>query len=82
MANIQIYLSWVQIVLSVALTVLVLVQMRNAGLGGVFGGTDSGVQHTRRGIDALLFNVTIVTAVLFGLISLANVVFTTPLAGG
>ncbi len=75
-------MSVVQIILSVVLTVLVLVQMRNAGLGGVFGGTDSGIQHTRRGIDKLLFNVTIATAVVFFVVSLANVIFSTPLGGG
>ncbi len=80
--NLTTYLSIVQIILSIVLTVLVLVQMRNAGLGGVFGGTDSGIQHTRRGIDRLLFNLTIATAVAFGLVSLANVIFSTPIGGG
>ncbi len=68
-------ISVVQIVLSIVLTVLVIVQMRNAGLGGVFGGTDSSVQHSRRGVDALLFNLTIVVAVVFGIVSLLSVLF-------
>lgn len=74
-------ISVVQILLSIVLTVLVIVQMRNAGLGGVFGGRDSEVQHTRRGVDKLLFNLTIMTAVVFGLVSLLSVLFGTS-AGG
>lgn len=74
-------ISVVQIMLSIALTVLVIVQMRNAGLGGVFGGRDAEVQHTRRGVDKLLFNLTILTAVVFSLVSLLSVLFGTP-AGG
>lgn len=68
-------ISVVQIMLAIALTVLVIVQMRNAGLGGVFGGRDAEVQHTRRGVDKLLFNLTILTAVVFGLVSLLSVLF-------
>ncbi len=74
-------ISLVQIILSIVLTVLVIFQMRNAGLGGVFGGTDSSVQHTRRGVDALLFNLTIVVAVVFGIVSLLSVLFSTPIGG-
>jgi preprotein translocase subunit SecG len=70
-----IYISIVQIILSVALIALVLVQMRNAGLGGVFGGGDGGVQHTRRGIDRLLFNITIGVSVAFFVVSLLNVLY-------
>ncbi len=77
----QVAISVVQIVLSLVVTALVLVQMRNAGLGGVFGGGDVGVQHTRRGVDKLLFNLTIVAAIIFGLVSLLSVLLGTP-AGG
>jgi preprotein translocase subunit SecG len=57
-----------QIVVSVALIVCVLLQARGAGLGSVFGGTGQ-VFKTRRGIDKLLFNTTVVFAVLFTIIS-------------
>lgn len=69
-----IYLSVVQIILSLALIVLVVLQMRNAGLGGVFGGGDA-VQHTKRGIDAFLFNITIGLSVAFFVVSLLNVLY-------
>lgn len=58
----------VQIILGVALTVAILLQARGAGLGSVFGGTGT-VFKTRRGIDKLLFRITIVFAILFCLVS-------------
>ena len=58
----------VQIILGIALTVSILLQARGAGLGSVFGGTGT-VFKTRRGIDRLLFRITIVFAVLFCLVS-------------
>jgi preprotein translocase subunit SecG len=57
-----------QIIISVALIISVLLQARGASLGSVFGGTGA-VFKTRRGIDKLLFNATIVFAVLFVLLS-------------
>lgn len=62
------YIQIVQIILGVALTVAILLQARGAGLGSVFGGTGT-VFKTRRGIDRLLFRITIVFAILFCLVS-------------
>ena len=62
------YIQIVQIILGIALTIAILLQARGAGLGSVFGGTGT-VFKTRRGIDKLLFRVTIIFAVLFCLIS-------------
>jgi preprotein translocase subunit SecG len=58
----------VQIILGVALTIAILLQARGAGLGSVFGGTGT-VFKTRRGIDKLLFRMTIFFAVAFCLVS-------------
>ncbi len=58
----------VQIILGIALIVSILLQARGAGLGSVFGGTGT-VFKTRRGIDRLLFRITIVFAILFCLVS-------------
>ncbi len=58
----------IQVILGVALTVAILLQARGAGLGSVFGGTGT-VFKTRRGIDKLLFRITIVFAILFCLVS-------------
>ncbi|MBN2238261.1 MAG: preprotein translocase subunit SecG [Dehalococcoidales bacterium] len=63
------YLSIAQIVLAVALVLAILLQVKGGGLGGIFGQADS-VYRTRRGIEKTLFQLTIVLAVLFIVISI------------
>lgn len=63
------YFQIVQIIVAIALIASILMQARGAGLGSVFGGTGA-VFKTRRGIDRLLFRMTIVFAVLFALVSI------------
>lgn len=58
-------LPWVQIVLSIILTASILLQQSGAGVGGAFGGSDESIHHTRRGMEKVLFYITIVTAILF-----------------
>ena len=53
-----------QIVVSVLLIAVILLQNRGTGLSGVFGGS-SNVFQTKRGIEKVLFKATIVLAVLF-----------------
>ena len=53
-----------QLVSSLLLIAVILVQSRGAGLGGVFGG-DSGVYRTKRGAEKFFFASTIVLAVIF-----------------
>jgi len=65
----QTYLSVAQIILSVALILAVLLQVRGGGLGGIFGQPDS-VFRTKRGVEKTLFQLTIVLVVLFITISL------------
>ena len=65
----QTYLFVAQIVLSVALILVILLQVRGGGLGGIFGQADS-VYRTRRGVEKSLFQLTIVLAVLFIIISI------------
>lgn len=57
-------LTIIQIVAAATLIVLILLQSRGAGLGGIFGGS-SNVYATRRGVEKALFMATIVTAVIF-----------------
>ncbi len=66
------YLSIVQIIVSIALIGLVLLQGKKGGMGGLMGG-DSGVYRTRRGIEKTLHNLTIILVVTFFLTSLLNV---------
>jgi preprotein translocase subunit SecG len=70
----QVYFNIAQIIISVALTVAVLLQIRSSGLGSVFGGSDSAVYRTRRGIERLLFNITIGLTIAFFVITILNVI--------
>jgi preprotein translocase subunit SecG len=60
-------LPYLQIALSLILIVLVLMQQSEADLGSAFGGGDNlGAQNrTRRGAEKIMFNSTIVVAILF-----------------
>lgn len=69
----QNYLNIVQIILAIALTVLVLFEVRSSGMGGVFGGAQTSLIRKRRGPELLIFRLTVVTSVLFLLIALINV---------
>jgi preprotein translocase subunit SecG len=63
----------VQIILCIAVIIFILLQVRGAGLGSVFGGSSAGsVFKTRRGVERLIFNITIVFVILFALISLLS----------
>ena len=69
-------LSIIQIVVSVALIVFILLQVKGGGRGGIFGQADS-VFRTKRGIEKWLFLGTIVLVVIFiilSIISMLNVV--------
>jgi preprotein translocase subunit SecG len=67
----QTYLSVAQIVLSVALILAVLFQVRGGGLGGIFGQPTT-VFRTKRGVEKTLFQLTIVLVVLFIIVSIIN----------
>lgn len=64
-------LQVIQIILSIALIVLLLLQSKGAGLGGIFGG-DS-IYRTRRGVEKTIFQATIVLGVIFFAIALLSV---------
>ena len=59
------YLDIAQIVLSLALVVAIILQSKSAGLGGLTGADTGGVFTARRGIERILFWVTIVLSVVF-----------------
>jgi preprotein translocase subunit SecG len=58
-----------QIVLSVAIVAVVLLQVRGGGLGGIFGQADT-VYRTKRGAEKILFQLTIVLVIFFAIVSL------------
>lgn len=61
----------VQIILSVAVIFFILLQVRGAGLGSAFGASNSSSTFkTRRGVEKLIFNITIIFVILFAAVSL------------
>ena len=60
----QTNLNIAQIVLAVALIMIILFQVRGGGLGGIFG-QQSTVYRTRRGVEKILFRLTIIFLVSF-----------------
>lgn len=69
------YLDLAIIVLSITLVAIIVLQSRGAGLGGLGGGDYGGAgYHARRGIERLLFNLTIILSIVFFGITLASVV--------
>jgi len=60
-----------QVVLAVLLVASILLQARGTGLGASFGG-EGNVYRTKRGVEKRLFQATIVLAILFFGVSLAN----------
>ncbi|MCA9352040.1 preprotein translocase subunit SecG [Patescibacteria group bacterium] len=65
-----------QIILSVLLVIVILLQRSEESLGGAFGGSDSidTVKNTRRGSEKTIFQAAIVIAILFTIVSIAVVV--------
>jgi preprotein translocase subunit SecG len=62
------YLIIAQILVAIALIVVVTLQVKGGGLGGIFGQPDS-VYRTRRGVEKTLFQITIALAILFVILS-------------
>ncbi len=59
-------LQIIQIIISLALIVVIILQARGAGLGSLFGGdAGMGITKTRRGLERTLFQITIILAALF-----------------
>jgi preprotein translocase subunit SecG len=63
----------VQIIISVAVIALVLLQVKGSGLGNIFGGSGGGVYRTRRGVEKTLYQATIGLGIFFFIISLVAV---------
>ena len=65
------YLSVAQIVLSISLILVIMLQVRGGGLGGIFGQADT-VFRTKRGVEKTLFQLTIALVVLFVIVSIIS----------
>ena len=71
----------VSLILDIALVVLatllcrgILLQARGTGLSAAFGG-EGNVYRTKRGVEKKVFQLTIIVAILFFGVALANVIF-------
>lgn len=67
----QTYFNVAQIIVSLVLIGVLLLQVRGGGLGGIFGQPDS-TFRTRRGVEKTLFQFTIALVVLFVALSVVS----------
>ncbi|NLE07069.1 MAG: preprotein translocase subunit SecG [Parcubacteria group bacterium] len=69
-------LPYIQIILSVVLCVLILIQYSEGSLGSAFGGGNiDGAARTRRGPELWIFRSTIVVALLFVASAIFNLLY-------
>jgi preprotein translocase subunit SecG len=61
----------IQIIVSIALIVVITLQVKGGGLGGIFGQADT-VFRTKRGFERRLFQATIVLVVVFVIFSIVS----------
>lgn len=69
------YLDIALIITSIALIASVILQSKGAGLGGLTGADTGGIFTARRGIEKTLFRITIGLSVLFFILAIASVLF-------
>jgi preprotein translocase subunit SecG len=68
------YVNLSQLLISIVLIIVVLLQARGGDIGAAFGGGTSGSTfRTRRGLEKTLFQLTIVLAIIFVGISALSV---------
>jgi len=69
------YLNIAQLLISVILVIVVLLQVRGTDVGAAFGGGGGGGSsyRTRRGLEKTLFQLTIILAIIFVGISALSV---------
>jgi preprotein translocase subunit SecG len=58
------------ILVSILLILVILLQSKGSAFSGAFGGDPSAIYHTRRGVERLLFQLTIVVAAIFVILAL------------
>ncbi len=70
-------LAILQIIVSIALMALVLLQERSAGLSGIFGGGEGGggFYQTRRGVEKAIFISTIILGICFCGLAILQLVY-------
>ncbi len=67
----QTFFNIVQIVISVLLVLVITLQVKGGGIGGIFGQADS-VYRTKRGVERRLYQLTIGLVVVFVVMSIVS----------
>ena len=67
------YINIIQIIVSIALITIIMLQAKSSGLGSVFGG-DSSIHKTRRGVEKSMHQATVGLSLVFFSISIVSVV--------
>jgi preprotein translocase subunit SecG len=65
-------LTIIQIVVGAVMSVAILIQNKGVGLSQTFGGGEGNLYQTKRGAEKTIFRATIVLAVLFLGLAIAN----------
>jgi preprotein translocase subunit SecG len=64
-------LNIVEIIVSIALVISILLQQQGSGLGTMFGGAGGESYRSKRGFEKLLYNLTVILIVVFVVVALA-----------
>lgn len=62
-------LTVIQIIISISLAGLILLQAKGVGLGRTFGGASF---HSKRGVESIVFKATVVLSFLFVVLAIVN----------
>jgi preprotein translocase subunit SecG len=74
--DMDVLLQITSIILSIALTAIILLQVKGSGLGSLIGGEGmSSIARTRRGLEKTLFQATIILAFIFVAVSILAVAY-------
>jgi preprotein translocase subunit SecG len=68
---VKFYIDIALIITSIALILSVILQSKGAGLGGLTGADTGGVFTARRGIEKVLFRITIILCFIFFFLAIA-----------
>lgn len=72
----KVTLDIAMIITSIALIASIIMQSKGAGLGGLTGGDSGGIFTARRGVEKVLFRVTIGLSFLFFFLAILSVIVT------
>jgi preprotein translocase subunit SecG len=65
----------VQMIISIAMIILIVMQAKGSGLGSLFGGEAGTITKTRRGLEKTLFQITVGLSIAFITIAIITVAF-------